>query len=163
MTRPIRWAALLSLALAVPAAAQDSGRDRSADILSAILLPGVTREARALGVPDQDVKSILAMARDRRVRAGDLTDVFSHENDAIRKHGPIDNFGSFVQGKLDSGLRGRDLAAAIHAEHGARGMGKGAAMGAGKSNDSHGKSGDAGKPHDGPGKSGEAGKKGGPK
>ncbi len=167
MDRTIRWAALAAIMLASPAAAQDSGSDLSAAILQAIRLPGAARDARALGVPDQDVRNILRMARDRSVRAGDITALLNVENDAIRQHGPIDNFGAFVQQKLDSGLRGKDLAAAIHVEHGARGKGGGSSMGGGKSGDMHGKSvspgksGDAGKPDTSPGKSGEAGKKGG--
>jgi hypothetical protein len=47
--------------------------------------------------------------------------LFETENKAIREHGPVDNFGAFVQRRLDEGLRGRDLADAIRAEHAAHG------------------------------------------
>jgi len=107
------------------------------------------------------------------VPAGSLAELFAEENDAIRKHGRIDNFGAFVQEKLAAGLRGRELAAAIHAEHAARGIGKGRPAEAGKPGAHPGSSGSVGKPGkpvdadehgnkpDSPGKSGEAGKKGG--
>lgn len=179
MRRILGWTAVLLLAGTAPAGAQDSD-DLVQGILQAMRLPTVTREARLLGVADRDVRDILTMGRDRRVRAGSMAELFAAENDAIRQHGPIDNFGAFVQSKLDAGLRGRDLAAAIQAEHGARGMGKGhmgkadghgmsgaygksddhGKSGAYGKSDDHGKSDDKGKP-DSPGKSDDKGKKGG--
>ena len=176
MPKHIRMAVLVGLLAAVPAAAQDSGNRLLQEVLQAVRLPTVTREARVLGVPERDLQAIFTTARERRVPAGSLAELFAEENDAIRKHGPIDKFGAFVQEKLDAGLRGRDLAAAIHAEHAARGIGKGRPAEAGKPGAHPGSSGSVGKPgkpgkpvdadeHGGkpesPGKSGEAGKKGG--
>lgn len=174
MTHPMCGAALALLLVAVPAHAQDSGELSVAELIQAFRLPAATREARQLGVPERDLLDIFRTARERRVSAGSLADLFFEENDAVRKHGPIDNFGAFVQDKLRQGLRGRELAAAIHAEHARRGMGKGtkhAGDGPGNSDragkpghagkpDNAGKPDDAGKPGS-PGKSGE--KKGGPK
>ena len=170
MRRTLGWAALAAVMIAAPVAAQESDGSLVEDILQAIRLPMLTREARTLGVPDRDLQRIFMTARARRVRAGSLAELFSAENGAIRKHGPIDNFGAFVQDKLDAGLRGRELAAAIQAEHGARGMGHPGQ--AGKSMDQGGKPaspGESGKPAspgkpgkpESPGKSGESGRNGG--
>lgn len=162
MTNPIRGAALALMLVAVPAFAQESGDMSVAQLIQAFRLPAATREARQLGVPERDLIDIFRTARERQVSAGSLADLLFEENDAVRKHGPIDNFGAFVQDKLHQGLRGRELAAAIHAEHARRGMGKGVKRaGDGPGNSDHaGKPDDKGKP-DSPGKSGD--KKGGPK
>lgn len=110
---------------AAPGAAQESSGGALASVLQALLLPRTTQEARTLGVPESDIRAILDRARERRLRAADVTELFEHENRAIREHGPVDNFGAFVQRRLDEGLRGRDLAEAIRAEHAAHGKGKG--------------------------------------
>ncbi len=153
--------ALAALAIASPVAAQESSTTFRERILGAIRLPEATQEARVLGVPETDIRKVFAAARERRLPAGALTQVIVTENEAVRQNGPIENFGAFVQSKLDQGLRGRDLAAAIRAEHAARGIGRGkrlrapssgghgaAAVGrpadAGKAGAAHGKSGDAG-------------------
>lgn len=176
MSVSIRIAALVALLAALPAAAQESGGGLYERILKSTRLPTVTREARVLGVPEQDLRTILTTGREERVSVGVLTDLISEGNQSIREHGPIDNFGAFVQEKLRAGLRGRDLAAAIRAEHAARGIGKGKGRSSvvgkpgeqggkpgspGKSG-SAGKTDDRGKPDD-PGKSGQSGKKGGPR
>jgi hypothetical protein len=72
-------------------------------------------------VPDSAVRAVLEALQRRQVTPGDAKDVLDEERGDVREHGPIDNFGAFVQSKLDAGLRGRDLAAAIRAEHEARG------------------------------------------
>lgn len=153
----------------VPAMAQESVSDRLEAIRQAMRLPTVTQEARVLGVPERDLQSVFATAREQRLPAGYLAEVLAVENEAIRKHGPIDNFGAFVQERLKAGLRGRELADAIHAEHTARGMGHGRSAAVGKPDVHHGQSGAGGKPGssgdhgnkpEAPGKSGESGKKG---
>jgi len=141
--------ALAVLAAAAPAAAQESTASPRDVLLAALRLPQVTQEARVLGVPEKDLQTIFDTARERRIPAGVLTDVMVSENEACREHGPVENFGAFVQSKLSQGLRGRDLAAAIRAEHAARGIGRGkslrakgagAAKGAGHSDEAHGRS-----------------------
>jgi hypothetical protein len=164
MRMTLRLTMLMTLLAAVPVAAQESVK--VLNVLQAVRLPTVTREARGLGVPDRDLQVVFATAREHNIPAGSLADLLSEENDAIRKNGPIDNFGAFVQQKLNAGLRGRDLAAAIHAEHAARGIGKGRPSGAGKPGEHPGSSkpgnaGERGGKPDSPGKSGESGKKGG--
>lgn len=116
----------LALALAAgPSAAQLSTDTRLGSILQAIRLPKATQEARVLGVPEPDIRVILDRARAQQLPPAVVTEVMEGSCESMREHGPIDNFGAFVQGKLDQGLRGRELAAAIKAEHAARGKGKG--------------------------------------
>jgi len=119
------FATILATALvAAPSAAQESS-GILASVLQALLVPRITQEARTLGVPESDIRAILDRARERRVPAAAVTELFESENKAIREHGPIDNFGAFVQRRLDEGLRGRDLAEAIRAERAAHGKDKG--------------------------------------
>ncbi len=163
-----RTMVLMALALAAPAAAQESGGSPVDRFLMAAHLPTAAREARFLGVPERDLQTLFATAREQRMPAANLAELFNEENDAIRQHGPIDNFGAFVQQQLRSGLRGRDLAAAIRAEHVARGMGKDRAAkiwrpdksGMSSSSDDQGRTDRGGGPES-PGKSGKQGGKGG--
>jgi len=122
------WTLVLMTALvAAPSAAQESS-SMLASVLQALRLPRTTQEARTLGVPESDIRAILDRAREKRVSAAAVNELFETENKAIREHGPVDNFGAFVQRRLDEGLRGRDLADAIRAEHAAHGKGKGPDM-----------------------------------
>jgi hypothetical protein len=186
MRTRIAMLAIAALAYGVPAYAQESGGNLYETLRKVWQLPEVTREARQLGVPESDIRAIFNTARERRVPAGELTEIWIGENASIREHGPVDNFGAFVQERLRQGLRGRDLAAAIRAEHAARGKGKGAIKNpnasvggrgrghgsGGDDDDDRGRSGDhdddddkgsddRGRSDKAPGKSGNAGKKGG--
>lgn len=115
---------VLATALAAaPVAAEDSPSIVS--LMQSLRLPHATREARFLGVGDRDIRDMFDVARDNRFTSGDLVYVLETRNAAIREHGPVDNFGAFVQAKHRQGLRGRDLAAAIRAEHAAHGKGRG--------------------------------------
>ena len=87
-------------------------------------LPGTAEQAREAGVPEEEVKEVLEKGKTSKVPASDMQEVLEQETRSAREHGPIDNFGTFVQQKLDEGLRGRELADAIHREHAARGKGK---------------------------------------
>jgi hypothetical protein len=159
----------LSLLSAIPAAAQDTGGGFTEQIRYAMGLPKVAQQARTLGVTDADLRTIFGTARRLQLPPATVSDLLTQSNDDIRKNGPIDNFGAFVQQKLDAGLRGRELAAAIHAEHAARGMGKGRMPGAGNARadmpsqavtkagkpESPGKSGEQGGKPESPGKSGD--------
>lgn len=120
------WILALATAFAAaPSAAQESSGGALTSVLKALLLPRTTQEARTLGVPESDIRAILDKARERRLPAAAVNELLDGENKAIREHGPIDNFGAFVQRRLDEGLRGRELAEAIRAEHVAHGKGKG--------------------------------------
>lgn len=117
---------VLATALAAaPAAAQDLHTMAMESLLQSLRLPKAAQEARTLGVPEQDLRGIFDMARAKQLPAGSITEVIEVGNTSIREHGPVDNFGAFVQARLDEGLRGRELAAAIRAEHAAHGKGKG--------------------------------------
>jgi hypothetical protein len=124
VNKRISWTVVAAMVIAAPVMAQDSAQSLALELLQAARLPTVAREARGLGVPERDLQDIFATGRARGISAGSMASLFSEENDAIRANGRIDNFGAFVQERLNSGLRGRDLAAAIHAEHAARGMGR---------------------------------------
>jgi hypothetical protein len=93
------------------------------ELLAAAELPVSADEARREGAPDGVIQEVLAAMRAANVPAHEAREVLDEERDALRAHGPVDNFGAFVQAKLDAGLRGRDLAAAIRAEHQLRGKG----------------------------------------
>ena len=116
-------AVVLSLSLAAPASAQVPSW--VTDLIAAAELPVVALEARRDGVPDAEVRTAVMAMRDKNVRGHDARTVLVEARDARRANGPIDNFGAFVQTKLDAGLRGRELADAIRAEHVARGKGAG--------------------------------------
>jgi len=126
MSSRIAVLVLATALAAVPVAAQDSPSILS--LMQSLKMPRAAQEARVLGVPERDIRGMFDLARDRRLSTGDLVGVFEAQNASIREHGPVDNFGAFVQARLGEGLRGRELAAAIRAEHAAHGKGKGYGM-----------------------------------
>lgn len=104
------------------------------EMLKVIQLPGQAEEAREAGVPDEDIRVILEESARRKLPPADTEIILEESITSVRENGPVDNFGAFVQMKLDEGLRGRDLAAAIHQEHRLRGKGKGHGKGQAKDN-----------------------------
>jgi len=106
--------------------ARQGGESRA---VKAARLPKKAHEVRQKGVADGDVKAALRAAKSKGVGAGEMAEVTEEHGRAVDEHGPIDNFGAFVNSKLDEGLRGRELAAAIRAEHAKRGKGKGQGRG----------------------------------
>jgi hypothetical protein len=118
--------ALAQLTGSQPARNTQAREDQGSRLLRASKLPKNAQDVRDKGVPDAEVSKALKAAKDKKVPAGEMSDVTEEHSRAIDDHGPTDNFGAFVQGKLNEGLRGRELAAAIRAEHAARGKGKGA-------------------------------------
>ena len=112
-----------ALFLAPPAAAQDA--DSVPPIVRAVHLPVLVTDARRAGVADAQVRGLLDTLRRRRIPAADAEPVVREEVEAVHAGAPKDNFGAFVHQQLEAGLRGRALADAIHAEHQARGMGRG--------------------------------------
>lgn len=115
-------AALAGGALAQDGADQASRRD---DILAALELPSAAQSLRDKGVDKAQVKEAVQAAKGRKLKAREARDLMKDTGAAVDEHGPVDNFGAFVKGKLDAGLRGKDLAAAIREEHVVRGKGKG--------------------------------------
>ncbi len=102
-----------------------SGLSRVEEMLKIIKLPGQADVAREAGVPDEDVKVILEESIRSKLPPAETEVILQESATSVRENGPVDNFGAFVQMKLNEGLRGRDLAAAIHEEHRLRGKGKG--------------------------------------
>ncbi len=92
-------------------------------LLRAIDLPRVMQRARAAGVPDSIIRGTVDRMRQRGLPAGDASDVVTLEVESVERGGDRNNFGAFVRTQVESGLRGRDLAAAIRAERARRGMG----------------------------------------
>jgi hypothetical protein len=106
------------------AQATDEGEALKGALLKAIQLPLIAEMARKVGINPGDLKEVLLTARDEKIPAGEMIEVLDASVRASDEHGPINNFGAFVQSKLKEGLRGRDLAKAIRQEHVARGKGK---------------------------------------
>jgi hypothetical protein len=98
--------------------------DWVAQIIAAAALPVIAHEARSEGVANSDILAALDALRGANVPAADARNVLDEARKAHRDHGPVDNFGAFVQAQLASGKRGRELAAAIRAEHVRNGKGK---------------------------------------
>jgi len=109
---------------------RESLRDR---MQRAIRLPRTTEEARKEGVPEEEVREVLRTGRERGIPPGEMEEILEAENEELRRGGGADNFGAAVQEMKASGLRGRELADAIHAEQVARGMKKPKGKGRGPS------------------------------
>lgn len=133
MTFRIR-APLVVLALSWSSASSAQRPDWVNQILIAAELPVSAAEARREGAPSDEIRRVLEAMRAANVPAHEARGLIEEERVARREHGPVDNFGAFVQSRLQAGLRGRELAAAIRAEHAARGKGRPArpTMGQGK-------------------------------
>jgi hypothetical protein len=119
---------LLMLPAALPVMAQGGKEDaaaKRAEVLAAIDLPKSAQALRKEGVDKAEVKEALRAAKGKKAKAKDTKALLDESAKAVKENGRIDNFGAFVKSKLNEGLRGRELAAAIHAEHKARGKGKG--------------------------------------
>jgi hypothetical protein len=96
---------------------------RRQDVVKMTKLPQKAQEVRDKGVPAPEMKEALEAARAKGVKAHEMADLTDEQSKAIDQHGRIENFGSFVKSKLNEGLRGRELAAAIREEHARRGIG----------------------------------------
>jgi hypothetical protein len=88
-------------------------------------LPKVVDDARRAGIPDSSIRVVLDSLHKRRVPAEETGAILQSEVDAVKGGAPKENFGAAVNALLARGLRGRELAEAIHAEHARRGMGHG--------------------------------------
>jgi len=137
----------------VPGAAQDTSQAAKTreDILRVFRLPRTTTEARQRGVPDTAIQKVIDILHRGQVPAEDAQEVIEREVEATEHGQPAGNFGAFVQEQHRRGLRGRALAAAIHAEQARRGMGHKGQEGdeAGRGHDEHERS-DARHEHDRP-------------
>jgi hypothetical protein len=119
---PMCLVALLSLTTATAGAQQAASAER---IRAALAIPREVDTLRLHGVPEDQVRIVVDEARKRRLPSTETRDILVEANRDARDHGPVNNFGAFVQAQLASGKRGRALATAIRAEHVRRGIGKG--------------------------------------
>lgn len=92
-------------------------------ILAAAQLPVVATAARSEGVGDANVRAVLDALLNAGVPAYQATAIIDTTRSVHRDHGPVNNFGAFVQSQLAAGKRGRELAAAIRQEHARQGKG----------------------------------------
>ena len=124
------WTLIVLAALVQPARAQDTQPSSESSLIANILnLPLAVESARRAGIPSGTIWEVLDSLRRRRVPAADAEQILRGEVEAVEKGGPRENFGAFVNAQLARGLRGRELAAAIHAEHARRGIGQGRGRG----------------------------------
>ncbi len=132
--RPLGLIAALAMMPALAGAQGDttSKQGLEARVRAILNIPKRADEVRKAGVPDSTVQRVLDIFGEKRVPPEQQEEILTAERDAAREHGPTDNFGAFVQARLDQGLRGRELAAAIRAEHAARGKGRGNARNQGQ-------------------------------
>lgn len=114
---------LLVLGPALLEAQAESSAALASRITAAAALPALAEEIRGSGVSRSELTSLLDVFRTKNIPAPDAKVILEEERSAARDHGPVPGLGSFVQARLDEGLRGRELAAAIRAEHAARGIG----------------------------------------
>ena len=119
MTRSILALAALGLFTAPIAWAEDSA------IVRAGRLPVEAHKLRVAGVSESDVDEALRSTQEHGLSAGEAEAVLEEGRKNAEEGGPIDNFGKFVNDRLDEGLRGRELAQAIRAEHARQGKGGG--------------------------------------
>ena len=96
-----------------------------ASILQALDLPRVAEILRQRGVPTEEIEAAIESARQRAVPPEEMAGVMEETAETVDETGPIEGFGAFVQERLAEGLRGRELAEAIRAEHARRGIGPG--------------------------------------
>ena len=117
--------------LAAQATRTGAAMDR---VRAALEIPGIVDSIRVHGLPEDQIHTAIEAVRKAKVPANEARDVLKATDDDIKAHGPVDNFGAFVQTQLAAGKRGRALSAAIRAEHQRRGIGKGKKPGEGGGN-----------------------------
>lgn len=92
-------------------------------LLRALELPKLMERARRAGAADTTIAEMIDIIRRRGLPAEEAVPAVEMEVETLEQGGSKDNFGGFVKAQVQSGLRGRDLAAAIRAERARRGMG----------------------------------------
>ena len=106
-------------------AADGTRQNRTADrVIRASRLPRATTDAREAGVEEEKIEEVIRDAREGGLPAGETEEILVIETEEVRSGGDPENFGATVHQLKASGLRGRELAEAIHAEQIARGMKK---------------------------------------
>ena len=118
---------LLTLLIPIPLIAQ-TAPTVAERVLAAASIPGLALEARAGGVPPDELEGLLDALADGKVSGPDARLVLAEERRAAAANGAVPGLGAFVRARLAEGLRGQALAEAIGKEHAARGR-KGAPPG----------------------------------
>jgi hypothetical protein len=119
------WIVFALAAVTTPGRAQQQAAPADSSIWSILKLPQTVEEGRQAGIPSGSIWGVLDSLRRRNVPAEDAEQIVRDEVDAVKAGAPKENFGATVNALLTRGLRGRELAAAIHAEHARRGIGQG--------------------------------------
>lgn len=88
-------------------------------------LPARAQALRDEGLDADQVREALTAAREAGLKPNEAADLLHASVAPVEEHGPIEGFGAFVKTRLDEGLRGSELVAAIGSEHAKRGLGKG--------------------------------------
>ena len=124
------WILMALAVMSQPALGQQTQPSAETSLIANMLnLPLAVEAAQRAGIPSGTIWEVLDSLRRRRVPAADAEQILRGEVEAVEKGGPRENFGAFVNAQLARGLRGRELAAAIHAEHARRGIGQGRGRG----------------------------------
>lgn len=118
-----------------PALAQDEGAEpaeadetdeagEEEDWKKAIDLPARIAKLREAGVPPEEIAKALDGVKKGGMRPDHASEAMEAAGRSVEEHGTVDNFGGFVKSRVDEGMRGKDLAEAIRAEHEAHGKGR---------------------------------------
>ena len=119
------WIVVALAVVATPGWAQQQPAPTDSGIWSILKLPQTVEQGRQAGIPSGTIWGVLDSLRRRNVPAEDAEQIVRDEVDAVKAGAPKENFGATVNALLARGLRGRELADAIHAEHARRGIGQG--------------------------------------
>lgn len=125
MIRPLLPLAALAALLATALAAQQPA-PRTADPAPPTGLAAILKQSRQVGLPDTQVQGLFDQLRRRGVPEVEAQEAVAGEVESVRAGAAKGSFGAYVNQQIARGLRGRDLSAAIRAEHQRRGVGHGA-------------------------------------
>jgi hypothetical protein len=120
------WLHLTAVTVVVAAGVLDAQQPSVAERVRAALdVVRIADSVHKRGVPERDISVIFDEVRRKSIPATETRDVLQATDASLKEHGPVDNFGAFVQSQLAAGKRGRALSQAIRAEHARRGIGGG--------------------------------------
>jgi hypothetical protein len=123
MTRAVLALAPLAALIASGAAAQQPAPRTTTT--PPTTLAGIIEQSRRVGLPDTQVQGLYSRLLGRGVPEAEAQQVVAGEVETVRRGAAKQNFGAYVNQQIGRGLRGRDLSAAIKAEHQRRGVGGG--------------------------------------
>jgi len=103
----------LLMLVAVVFAGPTSTTSSADPLVPGVRLPVAARALRTVGVPDEDVRTMLESARTAGLTAGDATLAFDEVRRAVQSHGRPANLADVFVTRIAAGDRGADLARAI--------------------------------------------------